>query len=480
MASVAAGLLLLAGCATVHRGAGFPEVQRVVTDSLGEQQVHWYQGAPEDAAAGTALDTLLERPLSVDDAVQVALLGNPALQALYEDLGVAQADLVQAGLLRNPVFAGSFRPSTSSPSGTNVELDLVQDFLTLLFLPSRKRLASAQFTETQLRVADAVLKLAADVRRTYFELQAAKNVVAVLRTSADVADASADLASRFHDAGNMSDLALATEQVLSEQLRLEVARAEAATVPFAEQLDRLLGLADGAPAWSIADTLPPLPPGEAPLDELEAIALAKRPDVRAARQEIEVLSQALGIVRTTRWVPFLEGGARAERDPNGQWVVGPSLALELPIFDQGQPAAARLESQLRQTERRLEAKRIAARSEIRAARAGMVSARELVGRYRQVLIPLRERIVALSLQEYNFMLVGAFDVLVAKQAEIDTYRDYVGTLRDYWIARSELEHAIAGPLPRSAEASTDAMEEMPAVPTAPPGMPSHQHDHGGH
>jgi cobalt-zinc-cadmium efflux system outer membrane protein len=80
--------------------------------------------------------------LTVDAAVQVALLTNRALQVSYEKLGLAQAALVQAGLLRNPVFAGQGRFPGRPPAGTNLELAVVQDFLDVLTLSARKSLAA--------------------------------------------------------------------------------------------------------------------------------------------------------------------------------------------------------------------------------------------------------------------------------------------------------------------------------------------------
>jgi cobalt-zinc-cadmium efflux system outer membrane protein len=68
-----------------------------------------------------------------------------------------------------------------------------------------------------------------------------------------------------------------------------------------------------------------------------------------------------------------------------------------------------------------------------------------------VLVPLREKIVALSQEQYDAMLLGVYQVLAAKQQELAAYREYVVAVRDYWIARAELERAaggrLVGPLP---------------------------------
>jgi cobalt-zinc-cadmium efflux system outer membrane protein len=105
-----------------------------------------------------------------------------------------------------------------------------------------------------------------------------------------------------------------------------------------------------------------------------------------------------------------------------------------------------LEAQLNQSEKRLAGLSIDARSEVRGARLALLSQREVVEHYRKVLLPGRERIVALSQQRYNAMLLGVFQLLLAKQAEVEAYRQYIESVRDYWIARAELERATGGSL----------------------------------
>ena len=109
LCSFAIVIVLMGGCASLPKDAGFGDVERTIAERTGKR-VHWSQGGPEDRAAGQALHAILAQPLTADGAVQIALLNNRELQATYEDLGIAQAALVQAGLFRNPVLtAGALR-----------------------------------------------------------------------------------------------------------------------------------------------------------------------------------------------------------------------------------------------------------------------------------------------------------------------------------------------------------------------------------
>ncbi len=97
------GLLFFSGCTSMTLNAGFDDIKATV-EQRSAIQISWNNGTDLDKEASEKLHSLLKRKLTADDAVQIALLNNRDLQAIYSDLGVAQADLVQAGLLRNPIF----------------------------------------------------------------------------------------------------------------------------------------------------------------------------------------------------------------------------------------------------------------------------------------------------------------------------------------------------------------------------------------
>jgi cobalt-zinc-cadmium efflux system outer membrane protein len=147
----------------------------------------------------------------------------------------------------------------------------------------------------------------------------------------------------------------------------------------------------------------------------------------------------------------LDIGALAERDSGeGFWSAGPSIALELPLFDQGQARVARAESALRQEERRLEALAVEIRSQIRATRSRLLADRSIVEFYRSSFLPQRARITAESLLQYNAMQIGLYQLLVAKQSELNANREYVEAVRDYWTSKAQLALAVGG---RSGSAS---------------------------
>src|SRR5688572_17379055 len=207
--AAAPALLALAACASIPEEAGFPDAAALVHER-GGLEIRWNRGGPEDADVTARVQALLERELDAEGAVTIALLRNRHLQALYEDLRIAQADLVEAGLLRNPIF----HHEALFPDGggrVGLDLGLEQEFLSILYLPLRKRVAAASFEATKLRVAEHVLALAGTVRMAFYHLQGAEQLVDLLRTAHEATEASAELAQRLHEAGNLRDLDLANE-----------------------------------------------------------------------------------------------------------------------------------------------------------------------------------------------------------------------------------------------------------------------------
>ena len=261
-------------------------------------------------------------------------------------------------------------------------------------------------------------------------------------------------------------------------MRVRLVESDVLLLTARERLIRLMGLWGKRIDWQVPPRLPDIPAQEIPLEKLEALAVANRLDLESARREIDVLAQSLGTTVTWRWIGDMEVGVSAERDTDRTWVIGPELTLELPLFDQRQAKVAEGEALLRQKVNNLTALAVDVRSEVRTLRDKLVMQRYLIDHYKKVIIPLRERIVTLNLEKYNYMLVGAFDLLLAKQQEFDTYAKYLEAVRDYWTIRADLRKAVGGRLP--AAASGESLLPPPVPVEKPGGAPDegrgpHQH-----
>jgi cobalt-zinc-cadmium efflux system outer membrane protein len=284
------------------------------------------------------------------------------------------------------------------------------------------------------------------VKRAFYELQAEQQLLARLKAIHETDAAAVELAQRQHEAGNINDLDLANQQATYSQSKLDIAETSASIRSGREKLNRLMGTWGEDTAWKIADELSPLPAGDFPQQRLESLAINQRLDLAATKTEIGALVGSLGITKTYRYVGSIEFGVDTEKETDGQRVTGPKWQLELPVFNQGQGRIAKLAAQLRQAERRLESEAVAIRAEVREARDRLIAKRDLASYYDDELLPERKKILELTLTHYNAMLKSPFDLLLAKQNEISAERGYISAVRDYWIARADLERAVGGRL----------------------------------
>jgi cobalt-zinc-cadmium efflux system outer membrane protein len=440
--------IIVAGCATISPKPGFDTVSDLVSARSPGRTVVWNQGTADDQAAAQRVRELLADELTLDATIQIALLDNRALQAVYAQLGIAQADVVQAGLLQNPILSADVRFPTAQGAAIGAAAGLVQEFIAMLQIPLKKRIAAAAFDEATLTTSAAVVDLVTAVKRAYYRLQGAEQLLELRRTVRDATGLSADIARRQHDAGNVTDLDLANESALAEQAGADLARAETEVAEDREELAALMGLwGSDATQWRIASHLPELPSDDGAPDELESLAVSQRLDLAAARQRIRTILLAQRLTRAFRLLPSGAFGVAAEREvDNGVWSIGPSIELPIPIFDQGQATLARQSAELGQRANEHAALEVTVRSQVRRARTRMETSRRLAEQYRTVLLPLRSKVFQQTQLEYNAMLAGVFQLLLAKRDEIDAGASYIEALRDYWLARTELESAVGGEL----------------------------------
>jgi cobalt-zinc-cadmium efflux system outer membrane protein len=455
--------LVVSACASTSPKPAFQDTAILVEARTG-RRIFWNQGTRDDAAVAGKVHDLISRELTVEGATELALLNNRTLQATYEDLSVAQADLVQAGLLQNPVFGAGVAFPVAGSATTGVNLSVSQDFLSVFSLAARKRVAEAELRATERRVGSAVLHMAYEVELAFCNLAAAEQVAAMRRTILAAGDSGLDLAQRQHEAGNISDLDLSNEQSLYEQVRTDLVRSDAEVITAREALTRLLGLWGPDASYRIAEKLLELPEGEVELEHLESLAVGRRLDLAAAHEEAQALSHALAMAKNYRWLGAPSLAANYERAPEGFTVAGPSASIEVPIFDQRQATIARLEGRLRASLARETALTVDVRSEVRAARSRVLATRAVVERYAKVVVPLRQRILALTQEQYNAMLLGTYQLLQAKQNEVTAYREFIEALRDYWAARAELERAAGGSVPHAMPSSPSTALTSGATP----------------
>lgn len=475
-AVVALGLTLLGCGGSVSPTPAYADTSKLVEARSG-RSVARLKNDQDQRHLDERVQRILGGDLTLDGAIEVALLRSRTLSATFEELGVAQADLVQAGLLRNPTLSGAVQIPLRKGESGGYSVGITQSLLDAFALSARKRFAATQLEGVKLRVASMVIGHVFAVKEAYYAVVAANQMLAMRRAVGEAAQLAVELAERQHEAGTISDLALANERALFAELMLSVRRSEAEAATARERLNRAMGVWGADAGWHTSMQLPDVPDVEPDLEHVEAHAIRSRLDLAAANRDIEVVSYALSLATNTRFIGGLEAGVSYEKSPEGGHLLGPSLSVELPLFDQRQATIARLEAQLRQARDHEYALAVEIRSEVREKRARLQAARGIVDAYRTSVVPLRRAIVKLSQEQYDAMLLGVFQLLLAKQSEIAAFREYIDAVRDYWTLRAELEWQCGGSLPPAPPGAPAVPAAVPASSSAPPAAPDPEHHH---
>lgn len=492
-------LIVLSGCASVNPRPDYDRVEQHVADAVGK-------GAPErpdDAEAVRALVAArLEGGLSADEAVQVCLLNNPRVRSALLRVGIARAELVQAGLFQNPSLSLSLR----LPDGgglSNLELAIAQNIADLWLLPIRKRAAEGELESAILEVARELSAVALEARAAYYSAVGLGREKEIVDENRGVAQQLLDaaLARQQAGAGSAIDVNLAR----SEFMQTEVALRNAALAAFEARrsLAVLLGVKTPPDDLVLSDKLPDPPAWVLTPERLVSAAEANRLDLQAATYFVDVAAArvqqeklsvvadvevGVGFERDERgrrgdrpWLAdtlwaSAEAGALAapslrprERQPTDT-ILGPTLSLELPVFDQNQAQIAKAQFIYEQAMLNREALLLDVTQETRGAFQRARTAWDVADYYRVSFLPLLQDNLSLSREAYRAGKISLLSVLEAQKLLLASRGRYVESLRNAAIAVTDLEKAIGAPIERAmgdASTTTTQPASRPAAEVQP-------------
>lgn len=282
-AAVFALMVLLSGCTTLSPEGAFSEVAEDVNLRLGKQ-ISWSPGEGDDPLVSARIDQLLSRPLTAETAVQIALLNNRDLRAIYADIGVAQANLVQTELWKNPVLDGAVTFSSGGPPDYTFNLAL--KLIDILYIPLRARVAASQLDEAKLDVTGQIMSVAGQTYVAFIDYLALRQATAVLSQAIKTATATVETGKALRQAGNISDYDYESEVAQQVQLAAELARGQLNLAQARERVNRLMGLTGAQTQWRSSDHVPAIPGRDPPTGDIERKAIEASVDLALFRQRI--------------------------------------------------------------------------------------------------------------------------------------------------------------------------------------------------
>jgi cobalt-zinc-cadmium efflux system outer membrane protein len=476
---------MLAGCATVDPRVDYEHTAGHVAETTGQENI--YQPGDE-ATAKAKVAELLADGLTLDEAVQVCLLNNRKLQAAFYEVGIARADVVQAGLLSNPSLALGLR----LPDGgglANLEASLAQNLADLWQIPTRKRVAERSLDRAILQVAREIGVAVVEAKTAYYRAKQVDRKREIAVESVQIARQVLDLtlARQQAGAGSEVDVNLARSEVQDAELSLRAATLDAFEARSA--LPGLLSLRIAPDTLELTDPLPEPPAWTVQDSTLLVLAADHRLDIQAA---VKATDAAWARIRQEKLklFPRLDIGVALERDerrsPAGRniladslrasldagepqvdiapkegsggqdTIIGPTIGMELPIFNQNQGGIARAQFEYEQSRKLLESLVVQVNQEVRLASARARTAWGNAGFYRDQVLPLRETSLELARTAYQVGRTSLLNVLETQRALLTARAGYAESLQASAAALVELEKATGQPLNKILEATTAA------------------------
>ena len=385
--------------------------------------------SPPSAAASQA-----QAPLSMEQAVRLALLRNPALRALYYRSSLSEAAIREA-------VAGADIGSAGGP------LDTDRRFITAATAPLARGLASEverrNADRARIEVASEMLRTASAVRRSWIAAVAAVENAHALERALASAEAGAELARRMVSVGNWPRVNELRERAFQGEVAAQLARARQVAVAERETLTRLLGLWGGGSNYSLPDRLPDLPAEAVNRPDIEALALRQRLDLQAARLSVFAEAREFALDGYDRGELFIYRRGEVTLSEDDYFVEsGPSREIRVPVFDRAQ---ARRDLKLLlyvQSVDRYEELAVAARSQAREAYLGYRTTYDVARHYQDTILPLRRDISEENLLRYNGMLIGVFELLADAREQIASVASAIEARREFWTAEADLRLAL--------------------------------------
>ena len=447
LTATAAAALVLAGCASVNFDQAVGNANQTTGSFTGGKLELSQTANQRDAKAKLAAD-LLAKPVTSDDAVQLALANSPAVQTLLAQSWADMSAANQAGRITNPLF--KFERVTFKD-----ELDLGRilsfGLLDLLTLPRRQAIAQSQIAQAQVQLSVNVVEQVTQVRQAWVRAVAASQTLQYAEQINTTAQASAELGKRMQQVGNFNKLQRARQQVFYADSTVQLGSAQHAALAAREDLVRQLGLTDAqAMQLKLPERLPDLPKAAREAGQVNSASTEQRLDVLLARSQLDAAGKRQGLSLLTSLLDVELDINRSTTFDNAGGVGqafakrGYELGIRLPIFDWGNAKRDAMNAQSMAAANRYETTIRHATSQLRESYSAYRTAYDIARHYRDEVVPLRKTMAEENVLRYNGMLIGVFELLADTRDQINSVVTAINAYKQFWLADAALNASMIG------------------------------------
>jgi cobalt-zinc-cadmium efflux system outer membrane protein len=388
------------------------------------------------ALCAQALPAAAQAPLTLDAAIERALLSNPGLRAASRDPAIAAAQRMQAGAAPNPELSVLTEGLNNDARSTTVQVNQAIEL-------GGKRGARIALAEREREVASAELAsfrsaLRVDVITAFFDVLTAQERLLLARATQELSQKVSGAAARRVAAGKVSPVEETRARVAEAGTRIELSQASSELALAKRRLAATLGSAAPIPG----DVVSPATPGAHPGTDQLLARLPAAPQIVRARREID-RQQALANVERSRQYPDLTVSLGSKRDQQfgqRQTVVG--LAIPFPLFDRNQ---GNLLGALQRTDKardELQALENKLAAELAQASLRLDGAAAELAILREEILPGAQSAYEAAGKGFEAGKFSFLDVLDAQRTLFQAKTQYVRALGDSHRAAADIERIV--------------------------------------
>lgn len=388
----------------------------------------------------------IEAELTIDEVLDHALTHHPSLHARAQEVDIARAQLVTAGLLPNPNFGIIPTTPLGGEGPTDISFRLEFAIPTAGKVQHRKAVARLGINRAAFRLSQETQQVLTDAATAALEVIYLQERLAVQARFGELAHSVVKVQEARFKKGDIAerDLLLAqldAAQVESDRLTLTGQLQESRL-----QLARAIGLTQPRPLQMVGQlTTESIPPVS--LEQLLAVARELRPDLAESRATVSQSERELSLARALA-VPDLAVQPRyreAINDPNDD--LGVRLSVDLPVFDRNQGGIAQSQAQIGRAWAILARTEVNTLGDIAALYTQLQAAQERLQFLESKVLPVAERAETAIRRAYETGDINPVEMSLQLQRLLQIRQDQLQLRYLHSQLRTRLEIALGCRLP---------------------------------
>jgi cobalt-zinc-cadmium efflux system outer membrane protein len=387
--------------------------------------------------------------ITLDEAIQMALEHNHNLKAARTTIQQSEASEITANLRPNPVltldaqFLPIFQPDRFSADyiNTTAQFDAGVSYLFERGKKRQHRLQAARDITAQTRslVADNERNLAFMTASQFVSVQLSESTLDLAEQDLKSFQHSVDISDERYKAGDISQSDFLKIHLQLLQFQQDVAQARLARIQALVGLRQLLGYESVPSDFDVAGDFD-YQPVKPKLEDLQAKALAERPDLRAARQGVTAANSQYLLAKANGKVDVI---GTFDYDHVNALSTGSFFgSFQIPIFNRNQGEIARTRFAITQADELRLAASDQVMTDVAEAYEGVRDNDQIVVLYRSGYLDEAKLSRDISEFAYKRGAASLLDFLDAERSYRAVQLGYRQSLASYLTALEQLREAV--------------------------------------